>query len=434
MEEVMISKARNQILGEYFLNWFIIKCNVDIDFENLSNSDTHNQLGTFFHEYIHFLQNASTTYGNMNMKYFYAKTMNILYNIYYSSEKEIKRIVQNNPYVEFAENFYNITMGDVEVWTYDSYDYIRIIDAFFVKDEIYGDEYEHAIVPKLRLQLFKGVKAEIKEFEFGAMAIMESMTSLLERHFYDKVFVGVQPQYDICKILWNFLAPQYKDKEELIVAACECSLMYENPASIFYNITKHIISRKEKPLNIDDIANIFKKSIKPDFEKAHKENFEEMNRLFGDLVPYKNEFCNLLNKYVCNFCNELFSLRKSNYHFLSDLMVKTSSDSRRGLLAIMNKTKAMPLIISKNNEVYSGHEETDKMGMVSYLAFYSFNKMFGISGNNQCYMLDVCKGIGDDRVNSVCICCPWEKVNEKKLCPMAQIWYMWQLQGKKIVD
>ena len=62
----MISKARNQILGEYFLNWFIIKCNVDIDFENLSNSDTHNQLGTFFHEYIHFLQNASTTYGNMN--------------------------------------------------------------------------------------------------------------------------------------------------------------------------------------------------------------------------------------------------------------------------------------------------------------------------------------------------------------------------------
>jgi len=68
------------------------------------------------------------------MKYFYAKTMNILYNIYHSSEKEIKRIVQNNPYVEFAENFYNITMGDVEVWTYDSYDYIRIIDAFFVKD------------------------------------------------------------------------------------------------------------------------------------------------------------------------------------------------------------------------------------------------------------------------------------------------------------
>lgn len=266
----MISKARDQILGEYFLNWFIIKCNVDIDFENLSNSDTHNKLGTFFHEYIHFLQNASTTYGNMNMRYFYAKTMNILYNICNSSEKEIRRIIKDSSQIEFAANFYNITMGDVDAWTYDSYDYIKIIDAVFVRNEIYGDEYEQAIVPILRLQLFKSGKEEIKEFEFGAMAIMESMASLLERHFYDKVFLGVQPQYDICKILWNYYAPQYADREELIVAACECSLMYENPASIFYNITKHIISKEEKALSINDIANIFKTSIKPNFEKAHE--------------------------------------------------------------------------------------------------------------------------------------------------------------------
>ena len=44
---------------------------------------------------------------------------------------------------------------------------------------------------------------------------------------------GVQPRYDICKIVWNYFAPQYADKEELIVAACECSLMYENLIRFF---------------------------------------------------------------------------------------------------------------------------------------------------------------------------------------------------------
>lgn len=406
----MISKARDQILGEYFLNSFIIKCNVDIDFENLSNSDTYLQLGSFLHEYIHFLQNASTTYGYINMAYFYAKTMNILYKVKNNAGKEVKRIIRDSSEIEQAGNICNITMGCAEAWTYDNYNYIEIINTVFQRDNFYGEEYDMAVVPILKLRLVKDGKSETKDFEFGAMAIMESMSSILERHFYGTSYSCVQPQYDICKILWNYIAPQqYADREDLIVAACECSLMYENPGSLFYNIVKHIISKEKKELAINDIVDIFKSSFKPSFDEQHKIYFDEMNRLFGDLVPHKNDFCKFLNNYVTDFCNKLFLLRKYNFHFLSDLMIKSSSEAKQGLIAIMKNTKAIPLIISNNYEIYSGHEQTDKMGMINYLAIYSFNRMFGVSGKNQCYMVDVCKRMGDSMINDKCYTLPMGK-------------------------
>ena len=42
------------------------------------------------------------------MAYFYAKTMNILHKVYNSSDKEIKRIIQDNSEIEFAGDFCNI--------------------------------------------------------------------------------------------------------------------------------------------------------------------------------------------------------------------------------------------------------------------------------------------------------------------------------------
>ena len=72
---------RSETLGEYYQDCFIIKCNIPIDFDNPVNSDTADALGTFFHEYFHFLQNAMTTYGNFRMAIFYARMMNIYYQL-----------------------------------------------------------------------------------------------------------------------------------------------------------------------------------------------------------------------------------------------------------------------------------------------------------------------------------------------------------------
>lgn len=432
----MIDLARDQILGEYFLNSFVIKCNVSINFENMSDSDTYDKLGSFFHEYIHFLQNASTTYGNINMGNFYAKIMGILYGIQNSQGTKISRLIHYNQDIEFADDICNITMGDAEAWTYDNYDYIKIIDTVFKYDEALGKEYEQAMIPVLRLQLFKKGRTEIREFSFGAMAIMESMASLIERHLYNKDFMGTQLQYDICMILWNYFVPErFVDKAELVLAMCEYSLMYDNPGSIFYGIVKCFISKIEKDeIKISDIESIFKTNIKPNFEETYKHYYKEMNRLFCDLVPYENSFCDSLNVYVRNFCNKLFGLRTANSHFLADLMVMDSFNARRELVGIMNKTKAIPLIISNKNELYSGYEQSNKMGMTNYLALYSFKGLFGINGKNQCYMYEICKAIDNERVDDRCVYCPWEKADENELCPMAQIWHMWKLVGKRIVD
>jgi hypothetical protein len=181
----MISKARSQTLGTYFLNSFVVKCNVKINFENVSESDTYDKLGTFFHEYIHFLQSASTTYGNINMAYFYASTMNALYKVCHNPTDEVNRIVNDNPQTEVAGGICDITMGDAEQWTYEDYDSILIVDTVYKMEDTFESEYEMATTPVLLLKVCKKDEKKIKSFNFGAMAIMESMASLLERYLYN---------------------------------------------------------------------------------------------------------------------------------------------------------------------------------------------------------------------------------------------------------
>lgn len=430
----MISKTRSETLGMYFLNSFVVKCNVKINFENVSESDTYDKLGTFFHEYIHFLQSASTTYGNINMAYFYASTMNILYKVCKNPTDEVNRIVHDNPQTEVAGNICNITMGDAEQWTYEDYDSISIVDTVYKVDDTFDSEYEMATTPILNLKVCKKDEEDIKLFNFGAMAIMESMASLLERYLYNIRYQGKQVQYDICSILWDYFAPQFVGRNDLVVAACECSLMYENPGLTYFTILKVIISKRKGEIDVNDILIIFKKSIKPNFEEIYKKYYSEMIRLLCDLVPKHNSYSDTLNSYVCEFCHKLFDLRNKDNIFLTDLMLLEPNVAKHALLKLMDETKAIPLIINEDNDVYSAFEQENKMDMTNYLALYSFKRLFGINGKNECFMLDICKKNSGRYVNESCLNSLWEKVNEDALCPMARLWYMWSLQGKRIVD
>jgi hypothetical protein len=223
---------RSESYGSYYEDCFIIKLNTDLDFENLGNSDNSIELGTFIHEYLHFLQNISTTYGNFSLAVYYAKVMDILYNLANKKNKDISKILPINKDIEYQVTKCEIARGDMDSWTYECYDFICIEAVIFQPDESM-EEYQKDVLPVVKLLLAKDHKVEHKELNFGAMCIMESMADMLERKAYGRSKAGEYPQYDICEKLWAFFFQDNHDNE-LLFRLCEYALMGENPGQDFY--------------------------------------------------------------------------------------------------------------------------------------------------------------------------------------------------------
>lgn len=406
----MKTKLRSETLGEYFLNSFIIKCNKKIDFDDISKSDDINSLGTFFHEYMHFLQNISTTYGCMSMTYYYANTMNILFEISNSKNSKIPRVIpNNNESVEYLANIYNLTLGDTDLWTYECYDDIRIVDIQINSEEWIEDKYKNATTPTIVLETKKNGKIVKKNFQFGAMAVMESMASLFERIIYNKRFLGKQVQYNICEILWDYLLPRKFNQIHLVFLACECALMYDNPGLIFYSILKFCLCEENDELNKAKIIDAFRNSIRPSYIDTYNNYYNEMIKHFDDLVPPNNMFCKDLSEHVKGFLKKIYDLRTLNVHFLTDIISGDNEISSKVLIIdLMKNTNAIPLIIDSDNEILSGlKQQLNKMDMTNNLALYSFNQFWGIRGKNRCFMLEICEKNSKDLIDNRCTECPW---------------------------
>ncbi len=135
---------RSSSYGEYYEDCFIIKLNEPIDFEDIGKSDDAKHLGTFFHEYLHFLQNISTTFGNFSMAVFYAKMSEILYQMANNPSSEMSKVIHYNDCIESYINRQDIALGDMDDWTYEPCNFLKIENVEFVQDPVleelgYGD-------------------------------------------------------------------------------------------------------------------------------------------------------------------------------------------------------------------------------------------------------------------------------------------------------
>lgn len=416
--------------GEYFQDVFIIKLNVPIDFNNIANSDDPDHLGTLIHEYFHFMQNISTTFGNISMACFYAKMMNILNVLSKSECQYVKKGIAPNKDIESIVSAQEIALGDMDGWTYERCDFMSIAGVKMERDELLA-EYADSTLPQIDLFITNKGKAESKTLNFGAMCIMESMADMFERKLYGRSKDGWYVQYDICESLWRHVF-HIDPVPELIFRCCEYSLMYENPGQIFY-CGLGLLKRYKDGDEINEllIDKVFNDCIKPNYSKTYCKWYEEMISKFCDLVPSHNSYCAELFEYVMDFCDEFYNMRKNEPLFFTDLFKKESNVAKETFISYMHA--GAPLIIDNNDEVYAGiNQKEGKIGMEEYASLYALYTLMKFSGNKECILKTICKVYSVDAMDSFCDNDPLMAVSRDKLCTLGQLLYMWQVKPKKI--
>lgn len=156
----------DNIYGSYLPAFLYIQFNENIDFQNFENHPDEVK-GTFMHEYCHFLQDVSTTYGYIN---FVCYMQEFLYKIRKEKDAEDKEILQHN------KDFFNLYEGDRDI----SDDVFLISKIGIIEEETCKELYPESDVRLVRVKYNLN-----KEIQFGNICIAESMAYLLEKRLYN---------------------------------------------------------------------------------------------------------------------------------------------------------------------------------------------------------------------------------------------------------
>lgn len=393
--------------GEYINGFFIIVLNRMFGDKINLNTISQEDKGTYIHEYIHFLQDISTSSGLDRINQTYKelrgclargkrgilnkvdldkfenrKAMIELYGYYdgddFANRKNLTQLIIEKSEYDFAEDLFNILPDSLKIG--------------FVCDTV-----------KLRYS------NEQLGYNIGRKAIAENMAYLVEH-----CLVGTQRRinevpYNACEILCQKIYPSIADKKNIIVAICEVSLMHYNPGLMFYDI---LLDMKEFSLNFSNVESFWRhyknriSHLWENYNKELKELKKEVNELYKKENPFFYSVNIYINKTICN-AYELRKWKSKNPLFIAQLL-----DRPKLLTKYMYKFNVGTI---NGYGLYSYHEDD---AIVKLLAAYAVYQIYS-TGNKCCYMCEICESVNSQFWDKSCKVNPIEQANKNPMCVLA---------------
>ena len=427
-------------LGEYMPAFFqmYLKVGGIIDLNTCSDRD----FSLFFHEYIHFLQDLTTTYG-LTQCFYYGEYIHTAVNDIYKHHKGefTVPIRYNEPshHVKIADVITDITMGDCNS------------DAHtFNVENVSLNSMDNLPIDSSKINNINVVDVESREgdcFSFGAYAIKESVAYILERCVTKDYETSPEFPYCSAEKIVEYLFPEFGKNNLNVLALCDISLMFSNPAEIFYS-TLMQLKRKEfvpkKPHDLyaqlknakigccgkltdpfshykmvaEEARMKFKSYFHSDeYPELHQAYYEWIDRLFNFSIKMRTTEPN----YLLDLCNDGYVRFNETFCRLVNIL---------GSPLIRNMRQDYFCIKPKGINGWT-NEVMKSVSMIHELLH---------DGKLQCSLYPWCVNTDKEQKDvpefvpinptvEVCLHKPWERCNCNDLCPFAMLWKNWNLGG-----
>lgn len=416
----------------------------------LSTDDEINSIGTltdenaaaFLHEYIHFLQDLTTTYGLMNISYIvdFIKTVN-------ANQRGGADRQMHLPYILTAEKdnkvYYNAKLVKFYAGSTNN-----VTDAALVEVAI-NNEIVQSIGPagpvdvsieRVRLRLDTGAPPP-QDYFLGSDSILESMAYEIEL-MASGAILPPPPKfpYSAARIVADFIIPGFSDSPLRIIALCDLALMDFNPGRLFYYILTQI-REGNLPLNnpLGWYPNVINSAVGP------YQGFDTLKDLFSFL---STSAASQLSSYFTSdifgdnriWFNFLFTkaaiLRRDHPHFMLELAAGGPTKTNPAFQCLYDLL-GMPTLTNNDGQAsfYVSHLLHDN---IKPEMTWAISQIFNIYLNtprsqiNRCGLQGFCRlscenaGI-DDYTDHRCFDAPWERINDTPVCTFVQIWRSWGL-------
>lgn len=434
-------------LGEYMPAFFQMYLKVDgrIDLNTCSDRD----FTLFFHEYIHFLQDLTTTYGLTQCFYYGEYIQTAVNDIHKQNKGEFTvpiRYDEPSHHVKIANIITDTTMGDC----YSDARYFNV-------ENVSLDSIDNLPIDCPEIDHIHVVDVESREgdfFSFGAYAIKESIAYILERlvaRDYEE-----SPEFPYCSAekIVEYIFPVFGKNILNTLALCDISLMFSNPAEVFYTTLMQLKRKNYVPTKPHDLYAQLKNAKVDSFGKIadpfshYRMVAEEARKKFKSYF-YTGEHSDLHLAYY-EWIDRLFdfsiNMRINEPSFLLDLCNDGYARLNNTFSRLVNNLGS-PLIRNMRQDYFS--IKPDGIGGWTSEVMKSVSQIHELlhDGKLQCSLYPWCVNSDNEQKEEpafepinpsieICLHKPWERCNSNDLCPFAMLWKNWNLVGyiPKIVE
>lgn len=419
-DEGVKNMPKDENLGRFHNGFFYIYLSTNKDFTELQG----NEVSVFSHEYIHFLQDISTTHGLAHMDF----TINELYainNIVRSSSSKVFTLPLKMPYnVETNKDLFSYYRG--------TFDYFRLnaqikVTNIEIKTDYLNNQIQH--LDYVVVTFGTTANPDMHELHFGAVAIEESMASIIESHIGSSENQRCLP-YIFSEMVCEYIYEPFAKDKALIAGLCELSLMFYNSGIIFITILNEIKKADYVPQNLAELFAYAKRfqfktnSEVFNYEVLYKKVLADASTQVGKLftLPPFNNIARWGNQFVLNASQE----RKDCPWFISKLLCLPKSDAIQYFGTLTKKIGISQIYTDKGIGVgESSLIDNNLSTPILFRCLWEIKRIFNKRDSFNCQLKEYCCVSLPTHIDSFCEKKPWEKANQQYLCPFAQVWKSW---------
>ncbi|MBD1365377.1 hypothetical protein IDJ77_16305 [Mucilaginibacter sp. ZT4R22] len=422
-----------ETLGYYEPGFLHLKINTDEEISDLNQFAkdplTAPYFSTFFHEYIHFLQNLTTVSGLMTSLFMIDLIKDMNWEVIHDGDPEFKvpYVITNKNNVKANIELRKIYAGDGRTIPYILYD-CYVVEAVNVEDK----DGRVVTVERYRVLYIDNARQQ-GSFYFGSTCLTEYVAHSLQNLFSKRDHPDVP--YLAPEIILRKEYPEFGDDPMMIAALCDACMMSFHPAQTFFNTIERMKKEGFIPVSSADVHAFALEKLtfkNKDGEYTPLELFDHLMGLV--LKSYDDATASEIFKPNNTWLKHIFTAAKSLRHqhslFMTGLVKEEGKLS--DLFYFIFRSIGTPFF---TNKTHSGGfvppDSIDYAGIQPYqlLVFKEVIQVY--MGGTKCGLYDFCKKRPDkDITNEHCLTAPWKRGMEAELCPFGQFWKTWGLNGE----
>ena len=432
---VKIDELEFSAVGSYEPGFIHLHIATQEDLSDLNrlaaNGATARWVATFLHEYIHFLQDTTSTQGLLN------------FILVVDNLKNANKQVRDNPIAKFStplkiSNEYNwvtnmnlrkLYIGDdkpVERVMYLAYAEIK------VEVRTYGGEVIH--VTKYEIHYYdKGAYSHMK-CHFGSIHLKEYMAYAIQKQFAPETSNSDIP-YALVELLIQKEHPPLATDTAFMVALCDAALMHYHPAQLFFDALTRMQKVNWIPTGVDSVYAFAYDGVEfswagqtETIDSMHEKSAALAIEYFRDSLSGEIFQMNVL--WFEEIIKAARHLRSSRRGFITQVV--HSPWSLSPVFSVIFKLLGTPFMTNAAQKGYfHAPEALEGLNIQPYYpkVFQAICRTY--QGKEACGLHAFCETRSDKIVtNDQCLTSPWERVDLPELCPYAQMWKHWGLKGK----
>ena len=430
----------NTTLGFYRPTFFKMQVNHSADLTNLNLlSDIPSAI--YLHEYIHFLQDITTTYGftNISTVVDYIKYVNELAINGTSRTFTVPVTPRPSPANDVS---FNLKLKK---------EYVGSVDDILTATVSYVTKQTKTITLKNGNVNLDTIIVDYLDnngqkcfHQFGSHCIVESMAFMIENSIYPNLLEPTPDfPYKSAQKVIEFEYPTFLHNPLNALALCDASLGTFNPGEFFFTMLSKMKSENYLPPTPEDVYRYCASNVSFNFNGAI--NFNQL--LLSTSASASSQLCDYFttsifgdNRYwINNTIATAVDLRLTNPFFILEIARGGRIQTNIPFMSVFKKLGS-PMVTNLNDEgtFYSPLQSSLNI-KPEYM--WAISQVYGlymkplVNNPRKCELKLWCQASCysqniTDYTNTNCYNSPWLRITDPQLCSFASIWKTWGLENE----